>query len=30
MLKAIEVYLVTNGSSQEAIEFYKNELGCRD
>ncbi|HFI0263952.1 TPA: VOC family protein [Streptococcus suis] len=27
MLKAMEVYLVTNGNGQEAIEFYKNVLG---
>lgn len=28
MLKAMEVYLVTNGNGQEAIEFYKNALGA--
>ncbi|WP_449459190.1 VOC family protein [Streptococcus suis] len=27
MLKAMEVYLVTNGNGLEAIEFYKNALG---
>ncbi|MCK3986409.1 VOC family protein [Streptococcus suis] len=26
MLKAMEVYLVTNGNGLEAIEFYKNAL----
>ncbi|MFM0759853.1 VOC family protein [Streptococcus suis] len=28
MLKAMEVYLVTNGNGLEAIEFYKNALGA--
>ncbi|HEM6190872.1 TPA: VOC family protein [Streptococcus suis] len=28
MLKAMEIYLVTNGNGQEAIEFYKNALGA--
>lgn len=28
MLKAMEVYLVTNGDGQEAIKFYKNALGA--
>ncbi|HFU3985518.1 TPA: VOC family protein [Streptococcus suis] len=28
MLKAMEVYLVTNGNGLEAIEFYKNTLGA--
>ncbi len=27
MLKAMEVYLVTNGNGLEAIEFYKMLLG---
>ncbi len=26
MIKAIEVYLVTNGNGMEAVEFYKNAL----
>ncbi|MBL6538226.1 VOC family protein [Streptococcus suis] len=28
MLKAMEVYLVTNGNGLEAIEFYKKALGA--
>ena len=28
MLKALEVYLVTNGDGLEAIEFYKEALGA--
>ncbi|HFH9837669.1 TPA: VOC family protein [Streptococcus suis] len=28
MLKAMEIYLVTNGNGQEAIEFYKRALGA--
>ncbi|HEM4128431.1 TPA: VOC family protein [Streptococcus suis] len=28
MIKAMEVYLVTNGNGLEAIEFYKNALGA--
>mgnify|MGYP003510456526 CR=1 FL=1 len=27
MIKAMEVYLVTNGNGLEAIEFYKEALG---
>lgn len=28
MIKSIEVYLVTNGNGQEAVEFYKNALNA--
>ena len=28
MIKAMEVYLVTNGNGLEAIEFYKEALGA--
>ena len=28
MIKAMEVYLVTNGNGWEAIEFYKEVLGA--
>ena len=28
MLKAMEIYLVTNGDGLETIEFYKNALGA--
>lgn len=28
MIKALEIYLVTNGNGQEAVEFYKNALGA--
>lgn len=29
MLKAMEVYLVTNGEGLQAVEFYKEALGAR-
>lgn len=28
MIKAIEVYLVTDGNGKEAVEFYKNALNA--
>ena len=28
MIKALEIYLVTDGNGNEAIEFYKNALGA--
>ena len=28
MIKRMEVYLVTDGNGQEAVEFYKGVLGA--
>ncbi|MEW4354125.1 VOC family protein [Streptococcus pneumoniae] len=28
MIKALEIYLVTDGNGQEAVEFYKDALGA--